>query len=258
VQLAALIAGLVLPGIAMQYGWRVAFGIIIPVAACFCLIVSFVTPKKHIRTRTSLKPLSPNALLLRLMIIQFLIGTSLSAFVTFLPTFAIQQAMPLPFADALIAVFGIMGMISRIVLTPMGARLKDESLLLFILAAIAALSMAITMNATPNSHWQLWVGTIGVGLTAVGTNAIAMSMLIRDSAFGPLTLSSGLVSVAFFAGFALGPPLFAGVSSYSDDLLAGWHTLVGMLLLACLMALVLASARRAKRGANEANLTIST
>ncbi|WP_304054251.1 CynX/NimT family MFS transporter [Nitrosomonas communis] len=258
VQLAALIAGLVLPGIAMQYGWRVAFGVVIPVAACFCLIVSVVTPKKHIRTRASFKPLPPNALLLRLMIVQFLIGTSLSAFVTFLPTFAIQQTMPLPLADTLIAVFGVMGMISRIVLTPMGAKLKDESLLLFILAAIAALSMAITMNATTDSHWQLWVGAIGVGLTAVGTNAIAMSMLIRDSAFGQVTFSSGLVSVAFFAGFAVGPALFAVISIYSDDLLVSWYTLIGILLLACLMTLVLASARRAKQRPYADNLTTSS
>ncbi len=140
----------------------------------------------------------------------------------------------------------------------MGAKLKDESLLLFILAAIAALSMAITMNATTDSHWQLWVGAIGVGLTAVGTNAIAMSMLIRDSAFGQVTFSSGLVSVAFFAGFAVGPALFAVISIHSDDLLVSWYTLIGILLLACLMTLVLASARRAKQCAYADNLTTSS
>ncbi|WP_411182310.1 CynX/NimT family MFS transporter [Nitrosomonas sp. Is37] len=246
VQLAALIAGLILPTIAMQYGWRVAYGIIVPITIFFCLSVSSVTPKKHIRTRTRLKLLPPNSLLLRLMMIQFLIGTSLSAFVTYLPTFAIQQNMALPLADTLIAVFGVMGMISRIVLTPMGAKLKDESLLLFMLAAIAAVSMAITMNAAPDSHWQLWAGAIGVGLTAVATNAIAMSMLIRDPAFGPVTFSSGFVSVAFFAGFALGPPLFAVVSIYSEDLLVSWNTLIGILLLACVMTIALASARRHK------------
>ncbi|AKH37112.1 MFS transporter [Nitrosomonas communis] len=246
VQLAALIAGLMLPSIALQYGWRVAFGIVVPITIFFCLSVSFVTPKKHIRAQARLKLLPPNSLLQRLMIIQFLIGTSLSAFVTYLPTFAIQQNMALPLADTLIAVFGAVGMISRIVLTPMGAKLKDESLLLFMLAAIAAVSMAITMNATPDSHWQLWAGAIGVGLTAVATNAIAMSMLVRDPAFGPVTFSSSLVSVAFFAGFALGPPLFACVSIYFENLFASWNTLIGALILACVMAIVLAFARRHK------------
>jgi hypothetical protein len=114
------------------------------------------------------------------------------------------------------------------------------------LAAIAAVSMAITMNATPDSHWQLWAGAIGVGLTAVATNAIAMSMLVRDPAFGPVTFSSSLVSVAFFAGFALGPPLFACVSIYFENLFASWNTLIGALILACVMAIVLAFARRHK------------
>ncbi len=90
----------------------------------------------------------------------------------------------------------------------MGAKLKDESLLLLVLIAIAACSVAVTMLADSESHWRLWAGAAGIGFTAVGTNAIAMSMLIRDSAFGPVTIASGFVSFAFFGGFALGPPFF--------------------------------------------------
>ena len=83
--------------------------------------------------------------------------------------------------------------------------------------------MAVMMLADPESHWRLWAGAVGIGLTAVGTNAIAMSMLIRDPAFGPVTVASGFVSVAFFGGFALGPPFFGVMSSYSGGLLFGWE-----------------------------------
>jgi MFS family permease len=137
-----------------------------------------------------------------------------------------------------------MGMLSRIVLTPMGAKLKDESPLLLFLIAIAACAMAVMMHATPDSHWRLWIGAVGMGLTAVGTNAIAMSMLIREPAFGPVTIASGFVSVAFFGGFALGPPLYGAISDYSGNSVLGWSVLIGVLSCACLMALVLAFARR--------------
>ena len=154
--------------------------------------------------------------------VQFCVGVALSAFVTFLPTFAIQHGMPLSLAGTLIAAFGVMGMLSRIVLTPIAAKLKDESLLLLLLIALAACSMAVMMLADSESHWRLWAGAVGVGFTAAGTNAIAMSMLIRDSAFGPVTVASGFVSVAFFGGFAWGPPFFGLMTSYSGGvLLAG-------------------------------------
>lgn len=39
---------------------------------------------------------------------------------------------------------------------------------------------------------------VGVGLTAVGTNAIAMSILIRDPAFGPVTIASSYVRLPSF------------------------------------------------------------
>lgn len=257
VQLAALFAGLILPAVAFQYHWRVAFGMIVPVAVLFVITTRFVTPGKHSRTGKVFTYSRPNSLLLRLMSVQFCVGISLSAFVTFLPTFANQHGMPLSLAGTLIAVFGVMGMLSRITLTPMGAKLKDESLLLLALIAIAACAMAVMMQAGPESHWRLWAGAVGMGLTAVGTNAIAMSMLIRDPAFGPVTTASGFISVAFFGGFALGPPLYGIFSSYSDGLLLGWSILVGVLLCACVMSLALASARRRQaKSLKTANRTV--
>ncbi|SEL40768.1 CynX/NimT family MFS transporter [Nitrosovibrio tenuis] len=252
VQLAALFAGLVLPGIAFEYGWRTAFAMVVPVAILFALTAPFVTPKTHPGTGRGFTFFPPNSFLLRLMGIQFCVGVSLSAFVTFLPTFAIQHGMPLSLAGTLIAVLGVMGMCSRIVLTPMGAKFKDESLLLLLLIAIAACSMGVMMLTDAENHWRLWVGAVGVGLTAVGTNAIAMSMLIRDAAFGPVTVASGFVSVAFFGGFALGPPFFGAISNYSGanysgDPLFGWTALIGVLLSACMMSSALASARRRAR-----------
>lgn len=244
VQLAALFAGLVLPVIAFQAGWRTAFGIIVPLAVLFAVMTAVIVPKVSAGIRQKFAFSRPNALLGWLMATQCCVALSLSAFVTFLPVYAIQQGMSLLTADKLIAVFGAMGMLSRILLTPMAAKLKDESLLLFWLIAIAACAMTITLQADSRNHWCLWMGTVGMGFTAVATNAIAMSMLIKDSAFGNVTTASGFVSVAFFSGFALGPPLYAAVTRYSGSVQFGWGMLIGIFSLACIMTVCLAVARR--------------
>lgn len=248
VQVAALFAGLVLPSIATEFGWRAAFGVIVPLAIVFAMTAPFVAPKNHTRKNRGFKLSPPSSLLLLLMAVQLCVGIALSAFVTFLPIFATQQGLSASLAGIMVAVFGAMGIISRLVLTPMGARLRDESLLLFALIAISAIAIWVTMQADPASNWKLWVGAVGVGLTAVATNAIAMGMLLRDPAFGTVTIASGLLSAAFFAGFALGPPAYGIISSSADGFAGGWSALIGVLLLGCMLALVLAFVRRRHNG----------
>lgn len=244
VQFAALIAGLLLPVIAFRFGWRAAFAGIVPVALLFALVTGFIIPRQSAITHYSWSISRPNVLLRWLMAIQFCVAVSLSAFVTFLPAFATQQGMALLWADMLIAVFGVMGMLSRILLTPIGAKLKDESSLLFVLIAVAACAMLVTLQTDARSHWYLWIGAAGMGFTAVATNAIAMSMLIRDSGFGAVTVASSYVSAAFFSGFALGPTLYAAIAGYSGNPQLSWGVLVAVLSIACTMTLALTSVRR--------------
>jgi MFS family permease len=247
VQVSALFAGLVLPSIALAYGWQIALGMIIPVALLLALTTPLIVPKKLLSSTKAFTFSLPNMLLFGLMSVQFFVGLGLSAFVTFLPTFAAHQGLSPTLAGSLIAVFGMMGIISRIVLTPFGAKMRDESYLLLGLCVIAAIAVAVTMQANPQSQWQLWAGAVGVGLTAVATNAIAMSMLVRDSSFGVVAVASGFVSVAFFGGFALGAPLYAYVTHFSSEFPLGWLSVIAVFLCACRLALALASARRRQR-----------
>ncbi len=247
VQVSALFAGLILPSIALHYGWQIALGLIIPVALLLAITTPLIAPKKIIIT---VKPFTfslPNRLLVGLMSVQFFVGLGLSAFVTFLPTFATHQGLSPTLAGGLIAVFGVTGIISRIVLTPFGAKMRDESYLLLSLCVIAAIAVAITLQANPQSQWQLWAGAIGVGLTAVATNAIAMSMLVRNSSFGVVAVASGFVSVAFFGGFALGAPLYAYITHFSSEFPLGWLFVIAVFLCACRLAIALASTRHRHR-----------
>lgn len=243
VQVAALFAGLLLPGIAVQIGWRGALLLLVPLALLLALLSPRSAPRVAVHKRGSFALRRPNQVLLLLMAVQLCAGVSLSCFITFLGVFATQQGMSSLLAGSMVAAFGVMGILARVMLTPLGARMRDESLLLCLLLALAAVAIGVTLQATVDSHWRLWFGTLGMGSTAVATNAIAMSMLLRDPAFGTPAISAGMLSVGFFAGFAVGPPSF-GVISQLAGFTAAWSALIGVLGLGCLLSLWLWRARR--------------
>ncbi|MCK9798084.1 MFS transporter [Pseudomonas sp. MAFF 302030] len=244
VQLSALVAGLLLPCVAQWLGWRVALLLMVPLALWLALTVPWVATRSVANStpmRFALR--RPNRLLSLLMAVQLCTGVALSSFVTFLGLFSTMQGMSPVVAGALLAVFGITGILARVFLTPLGARMRDESLLLLVLLILAAFSVWMTSNANECQYWSLWLGSIGMGATAVATNAIAMSMLLRDPGFGAPAVSAGMLSAGFFSGFALGPPVF-GVLIHTDmgfDM--AWNALVGVLLAGSLICWALHRAR---------------
>lgn len=243
VQIGALLAGLVLPGIATAFGWRAALGTLIPVAVLLAAVAPSIAPPHRPVGKKSFWPPRPNGLLQLLMSVQFCAGASLSAFVTFLPVFATMYGVSPSEAGGMVALFGFMGMISRVALTPLSAKLRDESWLLCSLLAISAVALHLTMQADATSHWKLWLGAAGMGMTAVATNAIAMGMLLRDPAFGTATSASGLLSAAFFGGFALGAPAYGAIFNTSFGAAGAWSGNIAVVLAGCAFAFALALIR---------------
>jgi cyanate permease len=193
-----------------------------------------------------LAPDWPNSRLRWLMGVQWCVGVALSAFVTFLPLFAHGNGLSVAQGGMLLALFGAMGLLSRVVLTPLAARMRDESRLLCGLLLVAAAGLLLLMQSGQAS-WPLWLAAALMGLTAVATNAIAMAMLLRDAQFGPPAQSASLLSVAFFAGMASGPALFGWSLDQGRSFGFAWLVLVGVLLLGALLASAL-SLLRARAG----------
>lgn len=246
VQLAALFAGLALPAAASHLGWRAVLGGMVPVSLWLAVAAwHLVQPG----VRGPAKPwalVRPNPRLSLLMGVQLATGLALSAFVTFLPSFAIARGVSPSEAGALIAAFGLTGWVARVVLTPLGARLREESNLLFVLLVLAAVAVAATRWAEQGQA-PLWVASIGMGASAVACNAIAMGMLLRDPALGTPASASGWLSSAFFAGFALGPPLAGWGISVTGGFVAVWSGTSLVLCVGAGAALALARLRRMGR-----------
>ncbi|AXV79336.1 MULTISPECIES: CynX/NimT family MFS transporter [Ralstonia solanacearum species complex] len=247
VQMGALFAGLLLPGMAGRFGWRATVGVVVPVALALGLMTRFVAPPRPRASARRIGLLPPNGLLGRLMALQACVGIALSAFVTFLPVFAVRQGVTTAQAGLMVALFGAMGIVSRLLLTPLSGRLKDESHLLLALLVLAALAIGVTMRADEANRWTLWAGAAGMGLSAVATNAVAMGMLLRDPAFGTAGTASGLLSAAFFGGFAFGPPVYGAIANSRYGFTGAWTFNMAVLMAGCLLACALAHARRQTR-----------
>jgi predicted MFS family arabinose efflux permease len=257
VQVSALFAGLLLPTLAVTFGWRMALASLLVPALLLACLGPRVAPREHKGKPPSLAVARPNGRLALLMSVQLCVGIVLSSFVTFLGVFAAGQGMRATLIGGLIAGFGVMGIVARIFLTPLGARMADESWLLLVLLLLSSLALWLTSLAAPGSHWPLWAGALGMGLTAVATNAIAMSMVLRDPGFGSPAPAAGLLSVGFFGGFALGPPLFGLVQNGPWGFAYAWLVLIGVLLLGCLLCLLLTQVRQRQRsGAVEPSLRV--
>ncbi|MFE8644309.1 CynX/NimT family MFS transporter [Sphingomonas sp. NCPPB 2930] len=244
VQVAALIAGLALPSIASHWGWRCALGAAAPLGLLLAVASCRVAGPKQPGPVRPMSPKKPNARLACLMAIQFGVGGALAAFVALLPAHAVALGLEFAQAGGLIAVFAAAGIVSRIVLTPLAARLRDESPLTGALLLIAAFAIGIVLTATRESHWPLWMGALLMGASAAATNAVAMGMLVRDEGFGGLAVASGWLSAAFFAGLAIGSPLAGSVASAHGGFAPAWMGLAGVLGACAAITLPLSRARR--------------
>lgn len=243
VQVSALFAGLCLPSLSLHFGWRGALFTIVPVALVLALLAPRLIVKQPAKNNR-FSVMKPGKKLSLLMAIQLCVGMVLSSFITFLGVFASAQGASPVMIGYLIGLFGFMGIFSRVFLTPLGGKMRDESLLLLSLIGLSILVLLIVPLASPNRYWPLWLCAVGMGATVVATNAIAMSMLLRDKQFGAPAPSAGLLSCGFFAGFTVGPPLFGWLQSTQYHFSAGWIMLLSVLTLAGGLCLKLYTERK--------------
>lgn len=244
IQLSALFAGLCLPTLALHLGWRGSLFMLVPIALLFALFSPRLLSSEEPVIKNGFRITKPNLPLSLLMAIQLCVGIVLSSFITFLGVFSSAQGASSTMIGYLVGVFGITGVLARVFLTPLGAKMRDESLLLLLLIGCSILVLLVIPLASPLHYWPLWLSAVGMGMSVVATNAIAMSMLLRDKRFGAPAPSAGLLSCGFFAGFTVGPPLFGWLQSTHYHFIAGWMMLLLVLLLGGTLCLGLYVARK--------------
>jgi predicted MFS family arabinose efflux permease len=209
VQLGAFAAGLPLATAAGLLGWRGAVWVAAGAALLAALWAWWALPADASPKGGAVlpAPVGPGSPVPWLAAFSLFLGTGIASVNTYLALFGAQRlGMGPAVAGGLVAVLGVAGIAGRVgwsrAATP--GRAPWLPGLLAGGAVGAALLLAVAVRVEP----VVWGAAVAVGVFAVSGNAVSMVLVMQRSAPGRAGQDSALVASGFFAGFAVGPPLF--------------------------------------------------
>ncbi|MGI5397966.1 MFS transporter [Streptomyces sp. CA-135486] len=247
VQLGAFAAGLPLAALAGVAGWRVAVWTAAGAAVVAAVWAARVLPVDagSGAGRLSPKPgqgsgrrasLVPRGAIAWLAVFSLLLGCGIASVNTYLALYGAQRLGLGPTAaGALVAVLGIAGVAGRVGWSKVSGQPGRAVWLPGGLAA-GSVGAALLLAGASFVHPLAWVAAVAVGVFAVAANAVSMVLVMQRAAAGRAGTDSALVSAGFFAGFAVGPPLF-GLLAESGHYGPGWLLVAGEFAGACAVAL---------------------
>ncbi|MFF4605837.1 MFS transporter [Streptomyces sp. NPDC001339] len=245
VQFGAFLAGLPLSLLAEGVGWRGAMWTAAGTAALAAVWAALVLPPDAAAaTAPSRRPdSSSHGATKRLAVFSLLLGCGIASVNTYLALFGSQRLGLSPTtAAALVAVLGVAGIGGRMGWSRAAGRPGRAASLPALLAA-GSVGAALLLAAAVLAHPLAWVAAIAVGSFAVAANAVSMVLVMQHAAPDRAGQDSALVSAGFFAGFAVGPPLFGALVSASGYA-PGWLLVAAEFMVAAVVAVPLMSRRR--------------
>nr|WP_308376108.1 MFS transporter [Streptomyces sp. ISL-99] len=238
VQLGAFAAGLPLAALAAVAGWRGAVWVAAGAAAVAALWAARILPVDRPAAAAGVRvPLVPRGMIAWLMVFSLLLGCGIASVNTYVALYGVQRlALGPTAAGALVAVLGVAGIAGRVGWSKVAGRPRRAVWLPGVLAA-GAVGAALLLMVAAHARPLAWVAAVAMGVFAVAGNAVSMVLVMQRAAPGRAGQDSALVSAGFFAGFAVGPPLF-GLLAEAGHYGAGWLLVAGEFAVACAVALL--------------------
>lgn len=228
VQVAASIAGAMLPVIAVGHGWRAAV-LSCSVGFAVGLVAVLVMPlakTSQAVVRPSGEP-EPAAGARRLALFAGLMGCGIAATNVYLVLYAhVRTHMDVRLAGVLLATVGFVAIGARIVFTLVVERVRAPDRtgmrLLRAMAVVAVAATALVALAPRLGTGALWVGAVATGMSAAAFNGVLMLVVIRTNKTTSTARTSGLVQGFFFGGLLLSPPVFGFLVDVTGSYTYGW------------------------------------
>jgi MFS family permease len=226
VQAAITAAGVVLPTLAIEFGWRVAMLALaaVPIASAVVAVVlipgSKPAPSSDTTTRRSLP-----VFVWWMAVYGFILGFA-GAVTFFIALFAEESLGLDPRLGGLaVTVTGVVAFAGRIVWARYAERTQRY---LPSLSVVAALGMIASLVLLASTEWTalLWVGAVLTGLGTSSWNSIGMLAVINEA--GSATgRASGVVLLGFLAGLGIGPPVYGATVDATDSYTLMWLMSIG-------------------------------
>ncbi|MFF3641435.1 MFS transporter [Streptomyces sp. NPDC002564] len=243
VQLGAFAAGLPLAALAGAAGWRAAVWTAAGAAVAAAVWASRTLPADPAPRSAPPAAWLPRGTIAWLAAFSLLLGCGIASVNTYLSLYGAERLGLGPTAaGALVAVLGVAGIAGRVGWSKV-AGVPDRARWLPAVLAVGAVAAALLLAVSTHARPLAWLAAVCVGVFAVAANAVSMVLVMQRAAPGRAGQDSALVSAGFFAGFALGPPLF-GVLASAGRYGTGWLMVAGEFAGAGAVALVWAARER--------------
>lgn len=225
----SMLAGVLLPPVALLWGWRWAV-----------LLGAFIAGLGVVgalRLRNSTQPAraehadgrgngsdfgSHRTDVIRLVLYVLLTGASVSAVQTYLVLFGVDHA-GLSEASAGIAmgVMGFIAMTSRVAVTHLAERL-GRPLLFLRVAAVGSLVSVLILMGGEHEAALLFLGAAGMGLTGIVANSLAHLVVVSHLPRRMAGRASGMVQAGFYLSWLSMPAVFGWLVDLQGSYTVGW------------------------------------
>ena len=236
VPLGSGLAGLMMPILAVTFGWRAAA--LAGAALCAVLAVALQPWRGGLDTgRDTKRPLlSPAhiggslALVLRapelrqLSIISFAYAGMQNSFAAFLVTYLHERlAMTLVEAGLVLTIAQVAGAVARVVWGTLTDRFMDAYKLLGGLGLGMSACSVLTAAFTPDwPFWSIVAVSVAFGTTTAAWNGVFLAQIASLAPPGKVSEATGGSQFCTFAGVTIMPALFSGVLSLTDSYAIGF------------------------------------
>jgi predicted MFS family arabinose efflux permease len=247
--LALLAAGVFVPPVATQIGWRWAFGVTAVAPLLGMAVTGLLVPREepHSGERATGsdgddKP--RDVAVLWLTWASLVASAGIGAVIAFVPLYAHERlGLAESAAGAVAALIGLFGVAGRIMWGAAAHRLPDPVSGLGFVAA-AALGATALIWAASGTPGLIWLAAVAVGFSMPAWHVVAWLALLERRGRSGVGRATGVVHLGTSFGFAAGPPLMGalvdGLGSYDW----GWAMVVGMFAVTVILMAVWRSRER--------------
>ncbi|UPK73464.1 MFS transporter [Nocardioidaceae bacterium SCSIO 66511] len=238
VQASQLMAGLLLPPLAVWWGWRNALAVCCVVAIVGILATVPTTSGSDSRRVVAPSGSGPPTLAVAwLFAYAFAAGAVAQATNVYLPLYAhVKLGLSASDAGLVVAVLGGVGVIARFL---WGRGVQDVSDLrtpmswLSVITVLALVAIVLTEHI---GTWLVWPAAGLFGFSALAANVLVMVAVLNATPADSIGRATGRVSLGLFLGFMCGPPA-AGFVVEHFSYPAMWLVLMAIGLLATVIPL---------------------
>lgn len=239
VQLAVFAAGLGIPPAAEAFGWRLPLGVAVAAIAGVGVFGLFVLlDRSDVRGFGEASPSrfrwSPG--LLALTVYSMLMSAGASAVLTYIPLYSVDALDSTPTVGGLaVALAGLLAIVGRLWLGRATERVARPMRFLALVGLVSLTSAALLVLAGDTGSALFWLGTAGLGLSALSFIAAVTVALILSMPRDQVGGASGMMFVGFMIGYGGGPAAF-GALVESSGYPAGWALVLVSFVVATLTA----------------------